>query len=74
MNFVFDKQNFNNPVNLDHVVGIFAPDTPTKEGHYYILFYTLGSKNIFWTYNTKEDRDFVLNNYFLPDFKYIEKD
>ncbi len=72
MKFIFDKQNFNNPVNIEHVVGIFAPDTPSEKLNYYILFYTVGSKNIFWTYNTKEDRDFILNNYLLPKFEYIQ--
>ena len=73
MKFIYDRQNYTNPVNLEHVVGILAPVTVSKEGNYYILFYTLGSKNIFWTYKTKDERDFILNNYLLPHFRFIEK-
>jgi hypothetical protein len=71
MMFVFDKNNFNNPVNLEKVIGILAPDVPSKEGRYYILFYTEANKNFFWFYDNKDQRDFVFNNYILPTFKFL---
>jgi hypothetical protein len=73
-NFVYDKRNYFNPVNLQHVVGIYVPDIPSKKtGSYYIKFQTLND-NVLWMYPTKEERDFIYNNYLLPLFKFIEKD
>lgn len=73
MRFIIDKKNFNFAVNLEEVIGITAPDTPTKNNEYYILFYTKNQKNFFWLYETKEDRDFVYNNYLLPMFHLLDK-
>ena len=73
MRFIIDKKNFNFAVNLEEVIGIVAPDTPTKNNEYYILFYTKNQKNFFWLYETKEKRDFVYNNYLLPMFHLLDK-
>ena len=56
MMFVYDEVNKHNPINLQNVVGILAPDTATKDGRFYILFYT-PVKNFFWFYSSKEERD-----------------
>ncbi len=73
MRFIIDKKNFNFAVNLDEVIGISAPDTPTKNNEYYILFYTKNQKNFFWLYEDKEKRDFVYNNYLMPMFHLLDK-
>ena len=73
MRFIIDKKNFNFAVNLEEVIGITAPDTPTKNNEYYILFYTKNQKNFFWLYEDKEKRDFVYNNYLMPLFHLLDK-
>ncbi len=73
-NFIYDKKNYNLPINLNYVTGVLAPDTPSKNGGYYILFYTIDKKNHFWVYPTKEDRDFVYVNYLLPLFTFLGED
>ena len=71
MKFIIDSKNFNVSVNLSEVIGIVAPDIPSKNGKYYIQFYTK-DKSFFWFYDDKNDRDFIYNNYFLPMFDLID--
>ena len=71
MNFVIDSKNYNVSINLSEVVGIVAPDVSSKNGKYYIQFYTK-DKSFFWFYDSKNDRDFVYNNYFLPMFHQVD--
>jgi len=73
MKFIYDRENFNNPVNLEKVIGVLAPDVPTEKGKYYILFYTEANKNFFWFYETKDKRDFIYNNFILPQFDFLEQ-
>jgi len=74
--FLIDKKHFNNPVNLSLVSGIYVPDTPSKKHNRFYIRFIIGEKNdIYWFYNTKEERDFVYNNYILPKFvKLIDED
>jgi hypothetical protein len=67
--FITDKTNYNNPVNITQVSGIYVPDTPSKKsGKYYIRF-IIGEKNdIYWFYETKEQRDYIYDNYIFPRF------
>jgi len=74
--FLIDKKHFNNPVNLSLVSGIYVPDTPSKKHNRFYIRFIIGEKNdIYWFYNSKEERDFVYNNYILPKFvKLIDED
>ena len=67
--FIADKKHFNNPVNLNQVSGIYVPDTPSKKHNRYYIRFVIGEKNdIYWFYDTKEERDFVYDNYIFPTY------
>ena len=72
-NFIIDKENFNFAINSNKVIGIFAPDTPSKSGQYYIMFIIDKEKDdkLFWFYKDKKQRDYIYNNFLMPRFTFL---
>ena len=67
--FIADKLHFNNPVNLSQVSGIYVPDTPSKKYNRFYIRFVIGEKNdIYWFYDTKEERNYVYDNFILPNY------
>jgi hypothetical protein len=67
--FIADKKHFNNPVNLRQVSGIYAPDTPSKKRNLYYIRFIIGDSNdVYWFYKSKDERDFIYDNYIFPKF------
>jgi len=66
---VADKLHYNNPVNLSRVSGIFVPDNPSRTNEkYYIRFILPDDTDIFWFYESREQRDYIYNNLIFPKF------
>ena len=72
MKFIADKKHYNQPVNLERVTGIFLSAKPTKSGQYYIKFTFDGANaDVFWTYDSLEERNFIYDNYILPMIDFL---
>jgi len=67
LKLIADKKHYNQPVNLEKVAGIFLSEKPTKSGKYYIKFsFCNSNSDVFWLYDTLQERNFVFDNYILP--------